>query len=216
MASVGQRLRTFAKNKYKTVRALAEALGKKEQALQLFLSDKRKPSGELLEQLRNLGCDIDWLLSGETTKSGWDLVENKPRIVASPVQDYVVSVPMFLTPVKAGRDGFIPEHADAYMQPAKYFNSNTKMIEVEGDSMEDIGIRDGSFIVMDEVMEARNGSIVVARIGTGWVVKRLEIIEGSYFLLSMNGSKKYERIKFNKDSDIDILGVVLMVSTLMK
>lgn len=197
-------------DKQKTKRIAAEMLEMSPQQLNNILKGKAPVGAAIRERLRKYGYFLQ-------EKSGWDLVENKPRIIPSPVKDYVVSVPMFLTsPVKAGTGGLIPELADAYMQPAKYFNEKTQMIRVDGDSMEDIGIKHGSYIVVDREREARNGSIVVVRIGTGWTVKLLEIEFGVYFLVSMNGSKKYERIKFDKGLDAEILGEVLMISTVLK
>lgn len=196
--------------RYKFKKNAAEALGMSIQRLSNYLHGVSNINADVRERLRAFGYY-------QEQKRGWDLVENKPRIIPSPVKDYVVSVPMFLTsPVKAGTGGLIPEHADAYMQPAKYFNERTQMIRVDGDSMEDVGIRDGSYIVVDPEREARNGSIVVVRIGTGWTVKQLEIEFGVYFLVSMNGAKKYERIKFDKELDAEILGEVLMISTVLK
>ncbi len=61
---VGERIRIFAKRKYNTLRALADAMGIKPQQLQQYVSGKREPGTKILRKLLNLGCDINWLLGG--------------------------------------------------------------------------------------------------------------------------------------------------------
>lgn len=80
--SIGERLRVFAKKKYGTVRALCDALEIKEQTLQPYLSNKSKPGHALQEKLRNLGADIEWLMTGrEPSAQSQSLPDNIEDII---------------------------------------------------------------------------------------------------------------------------------------
>jgi transcriptional regulator with XRE-family HTH domain len=61
---VGERIRIFAKRKYNTLKALADAMEMKPQQLQQYVSGRREPGTKILRKLLRLGCDINWLLGG--------------------------------------------------------------------------------------------------------------------------------------------------------
>ncbi len=61
---IGERIRIFAKRKYDTLKALADAMGIKPQQLQQYVSGRREPGTKILRKLLQLGCDINWLLGG--------------------------------------------------------------------------------------------------------------------------------------------------------
>ena len=73
MDSIGERLRHFAKTRYKTMTAFASAVGLKPASLTYYLNNQRVPGGEVLERFRQAGVSVDWLLSGEGE------MEAKPR-----------------------------------------------------------------------------------------------------------------------------------------
>ena len=61
---IGERIRLFAKRKFKTLKKLAEAMEISPQQLQQYISGKREPGSRILIKLLRLGCDINWLLGG--------------------------------------------------------------------------------------------------------------------------------------------------------
>ncbi len=61
---IGERIRIFAKRKYKTLKALAGAMKISPQQLQQYVSGRREPGTKILIKLLKLGCDINWLLGG--------------------------------------------------------------------------------------------------------------------------------------------------------
>lgn len=66
---VGKRLREFAKL-HGGVGKLAELLDMSIQALSgSYISGKNLPGAEVLARLMELGCDINWLLTGQTDKT---------------------------------------------------------------------------------------------------------------------------------------------------
>lgn len=61
--NIGEKIRIFAENKGFSLAELAELLGMKPQSLQVYVSGKSNPGSEILTKLKDLGCDINWLLS---------------------------------------------------------------------------------------------------------------------------------------------------------
>ena len=64
-STVGDRLRLFGKEKFKTMTTFAAALKMKPQALNVYLVGQSLPGNTLQAKLRKMGCDINWLITGE-------------------------------------------------------------------------------------------------------------------------------------------------------
>lgn len=62
---IGKRLKEFAKNKYGTVSAFAEACSMPQPQMSAYTSGAKSPSVDVLLRFLKAGCDINWLLSGE-------------------------------------------------------------------------------------------------------------------------------------------------------
>lgn len=61
--NIGEKLRFFAENYIGSVKKLAELLGMKPPSLYVYLNNESIPGGDILRKLKDLGCDINWLLS---------------------------------------------------------------------------------------------------------------------------------------------------------
>jgi transcriptional regulator with XRE-family HTH domain len=72
--TIGEKLRFFAENKFGSISKLAELLGMKPPSLYVYLNNESIPGGEILKKLKDLGCDINWLLS-EDDKSPPDTIQ---------------------------------------------------------------------------------------------------------------------------------------------
>lgn len=64
--TIGGRLRHFAEGKFGGISRLADALGISQPRLSHYVSDKRAIPPEVVQKLAQLGCDITWLMTGET------------------------------------------------------------------------------------------------------------------------------------------------------
>ena len=64
-STVGDRLRLFGKEKFKTMTTFAAALKMKPQALNVYLVGQSLPGNTMQAKLRKMGCDINWLITGE-------------------------------------------------------------------------------------------------------------------------------------------------------
>jgi len=86
----------------------------------------------------------------------------------------------------------------------------TFFLRVAGDSMEEAGIHDGDYLIVDRSRTPRSGSIVVAtlRNASYLCVKEFSNKNGRVELLSRHSAEKYPPITLNDESDAEIWGVV--------
>ncbi len=78
--------------------------------------------------------------------------------------------------VAAGSPILAQEHVDQtyHLEPTLFAQRPDYLLRVRGMSMRDAGIMDGDLLAVQSTREARNGQIVVARVGTDVTVKRFE------------------------------------------
>jgi len=115
---------------------------------------------------------------------GWRVPAGFP----SPAQDYV--------------EGRIDLNRDLVKHPLATF-----YIRVEGDSMEP-RIHEGALLIVDRMAEATEGSIVIVRIGTDFMVKKLHLEQdGQIWLLSEN--EAYPPIQITEGMDFEVWGRVM-------
>ena len=128
-------------------------------------------------------------LPGRSTRMSRPLVAWRvPAGFPSPADDYV--------------EGRIDLNRDLLRHPLATF-----YIRVVGDSMEP-KIHAGALVVVDRMAEAAEGSTVIARIGTEFMVKRLHTDEdGRVWLLSEN--EAYQPIRITEEMDFEVWGRVL-------
>jgi DNA polymerase V len=110
-----------------------------------------------------------------------------PAGFPSPAEDYV--------------EGRIDLNRDLVKHPLATF-----YIRVEGDSMEP-RIQTGALIIVDRMAETKDDDIIVARIGSDFLVKKLHIAkDGSLWLLSENPA--YQPIQITESMDFEVWGRV--------
>jgi len=90
--------------------------------------------------------------------------------------------------VAAGQPLLAQEYIEDYFTiPTSYMpNKDTFMLTVQGDSMVNIGIFDGDYVLVEEGNTASNGDIVVALVEDGATVKRFFKEDGYYRLQPEN------------------------------
>jgi DNA polymerase V len=122
-----------------------------------------------------------------------------------------VKLPLLMTTCPAG----FPSPADDYLDGAIDLNEKliahpaaTFLMRVSGSSMTDVGIFDGSLLVVDRALEAKDGSIVVAVVEGSLTVKRLKMIRGRPWLVP--ASKEFQPIEIT-DESFQVWGVVAFV-----
>jgi repressor LexA len=103
--------------------------------------------------------------------------------------------------VAAGSPILAQEHIEqTYTVEAGMFAKKPDfLLKVKGQSMKDVGIMDGDLLAVQKASEARNGQIVVARIGEEVTVKRFQKGRGHIELLPENPD--FEPIIVSPDAD---------------
>jgi repressor LexA len=84
------------------------------------------------------------------------------------------------------------------------------LLQVKGLSMKDEGILDGDWLVVHRTKEAKNGQIVVARIGNDVTVKRLKVRGHKAELIPSNPDFQTLHLDLHHDS-LDIEGIAVGV-----
>lgn len=109
--------------------------------------------------------------------------------------------------VAAGEPILAQEHIEEYCEiPPSFFKPEANfLLEVHGDSMIDVGIMDGDYIAVHKAETARNGEIVVARVGEEVTVKRYHKSRNQVTLFAEN--ENYAPIEVNlKEQEFAIEG----------
>jgi repressor LexA len=110
--------------------------------------------------------------------------------------------------VAAGAPILAQQHVEESLaiNPAFFHPSADYLLRVHGMSMKDVGILDGDLLAVHTTREARNGQIVVARIGDEVTVKRFKREGSKVWLIAEN--PEFAPIEVNlKDQDLVIEGL---------
>jgi DNA polymerase V len=107
-----------------------------------------------------------------------------------------------------------PSPADDYLEEGldlnEYFIRHpaaTFYVRVAGDSMRGAGIFDGDVVIVDRAVECTDGSIVVARLGDEFTLKRIAKKGNRVYLQAEN--ENYQPIEVTEESDCEIWGRVV-------
>ena len=99
----------------------------------------------------------------------------------------------------------VPVEAALFKPRADY------LLRVQGESMRDIGIRDGDLLAVHKQSTARNGQVVVARVGDEVTVKRFERRGDTVYLRPENADFEPIRVDLSRDAlSIEGLAVGLL------
>ena len=83
-------------------------------------------------------------------------------------------------------------------------------LKVRGDSMDKLGLKSGDIVAMQRTDDARNGNIVVARIGEDITLKRFrKTADDQIFLEPLSTNSAHEPIQVDPQADFGIVGVVV-------
>jgi repressor LexA len=110
-----------------------------------------------------------------------------PAALAAMIPPNLMSLPL-VGRVAAGSPILAQEHVEATysVDPAMFSSKPDFLLKVRGWSMRDAGICDGDFLAVKKVDSAKNGQIVVARIGEEVTVKRYRKTGSTIELLPEN------------------------------
>jgi len=109
-----------------------------------------------------------------------------------------------------------PSPAANYMEEALDLNeylikhpSATFFVRVAGEAMIEAGIHSGDILIVDRSLEPVENKVVIAVVNGQFIVRRVCIIRGKRCLAPENDN--YQSIELDKETDIEIWGVVTNV-----
>lgn len=185
---IGKRLRHFAESNFESLAEFGRSFGKDRTFFTPYFNGSSLLGGEMLKKLAELGCDIDWLLTGKRNTS---LIKEK-GVEYVAVDDALKSDKLLfeypiLADVPAGRSEINhhdwPEYIKIDIDPREHFA--LKIDEEYGISMAPY-IEPGDILFCSYTVKFKSGDIVVARYdGTKGAVKRI-FIDEQITLISFN------------------------------
>jgi DNA polymerase V len=137
--------------------------------------------------------------------------------IYKPTQETKISIPLFMSKVKAGFPSPAEEYIEAKLDLNSYLiqhPSSTYMVRIEGDSMIGAGIYSGDLAVVDRSLEPKNQDIVIAVVDQEITIKRLVKSKKSITLCAENPN--FQPISFSNEQELTIWGVVVHTVRSMK
>ena len=119
--------------------------------------------------------------------------------------------------VAAGSPLLAQEHVDTtyHVAPTLFARKPDYLLKVRGMSMRDAGIMDGDLLAVQSTREARNGQIIVARLGDDVTVKRLRRTANAIELLPENPDYPVIVVQPGEPFEIEGLAVGLIRNTML-
>ena len=119
--------------------------------------------------------------------------------------------------VAAGSPILAQEHVDQTytVEGSLFAHKPDYLLKVRGMSMRDAGIMDGDLLAVQATREARNGQIIVARLGDDVTVKRLRRTGNAIELLPENPDYPVIRVEPGEPFEIEGLAVGLIRNTML-
>jgi SOS regulatory protein LexA len=153
-------------------------------------------------------------LKSDTLRS---LNESRSRQFSLPLPGLAQLALPLVGRVAAGSPILAQEHIDqTYHVEAGLFASRPDyLLRVRGMSMRDAGILDGDLLAVQRAKEARNGQIVVARLGEEVTVKRFRRSRGSIELVAENPDYKTIVVEPGQDFELEGIAVGLIRNSLL-
>jgi repressor LexA len=126
---------------------------------------------------------------------------NRARQSNLPIPHFAQLTLPLIGRVAAGAPILAQEHIEQTytVEPGLFSKKPDYLLKVRGMSMKDIGILDGDLLAVQSAKEARNGQIVVARVGEEVTVKRFKRGPDGIQLLPENAD--FEPIVVNENSE---------------
>jgi repressor LexA len=102
--------------------------------------------------------------------------QQRMQQLALPVQSLMQLALPLVGRVAAGAPVLATEHVEQtfHVEPSLFSRTPDYLLRVKGMSMKDVGIMDGDLLAVASAKEAKNGQIVVARLGEEVTVKRFK------------------------------------------
>ena len=202
-------LKKYRKLKGLTQERLANLVGMSKTSVVLWESDKREPQNkELIKMAEIFNVPVDVLLDVIPTFSNTETYETSTDQIYRPI----------LGTVKAGYDMYCDQNILGYkaVEKQKAKGAETFWLRVAGDSMNAVGILDGSLVLVKKEPVC-NRQIAVVRINGDEATIKQVIFQGDNVILQPRSTNPAHEIKILPKKDFEngyaeIIGKVIDVS----
>jgi repressor LexA len=145
------------------------------------------------------------------------LNESRNKQFSLPLQSLAQLALPLVGRVAAGSPILAQEHIEQtyYFESSLFQRQPDYLLKVRGMSMRDVGIMDGDLLAVQQNKEARNGQIVVARLGDEVTVKRLRRTKNHIELLPENPDFETIIVQPGEPFEIEGLAVGLIRNTML-
>ena len=156
-------------------------------------------------------------LRGDTLRSINEIRESRNKQFSLPLQSLAQLVLPLVGRVAAGSPILAQEHIEQnYCFESSLFQKQPDyLLKVRGMSMRDAGIMDGDLLAVKQTREAKNGQIVVARLGDEVTVKRFRRTKNLVELLPENPDFNTIVVRTGEPFEIEGLAVGLIRTTVL-
>ena len=156
-------------------------------------------------------------LRSDTLRSINEVRESRTKQFSLPLQSLAQLLLPLVGRVAAGSPILAQEHIEkSYCFESSLFQKQPDyLLKVRGMSMRNVGIMDGDLLAVKQTKEAKNGQIVVARLGDEVTVKRFRQTRDFIELLPENPDFKTIVVKPGEPFEIEGLAVGLIRNTIL-
>ncbi|RYX98217.1 MAG: transcriptional repressor LexA [Comamonadaceae bacterium] len=153
-------------------------------------------------------------LRSDTLRS---LNETRAQQFSLPLQSLAQLVLPLVGRVAAGSPILAQEHVEQtfHLESSLFQKQPDYLLKVRGMSMRDVGIMDGDLLAVKQTRDARNGQIVVARLGDEVTVKRFRRTNDLIELLPENPDFKTIVVQPGEPFEVEGLAVGLIRNTIL-
>ena len=206
---VGDNIKKYRKIKKLTQIQLAEKLGVSNGLVGLWETNKRQPqSKELIKLSQLFEVPVDILLSDAPYFSNTETYEVNNEQILRPI----------LGTVKAGYNMYCEENIEGYkpVDKNKAAGAETFWLRVKGDSMNAVGILEGSLVLVKKVL-VENRQIAVVRINGDEATIKQVVFENDTVILQPRSTNPTHEVRILNKKDFEdgyaeIIGKVIDVS----
>lgn len=141
----GTRLKEFADQKFGSISAMSKAIGISQPNITRYVRGEVQPTKILFEKLLEVGCDLEWLLTG---------IPKNVNVVQNQREFPLVSM--------IGAGSITPFDDQPPIMIPFPFHGHGFVLKVQGDSMASL-ISEGDLVLVDLERRPKQGHIVAAR-----------------------------------------------------
>lgn len=196
------RLKFWIEKNFRNKSDFARKIGLNPVSLTPYLNGKSKLGGKFVTKLQEIGFDYEWYLTGKESKIEEVSQEEVSKFMTIPVSNYsaYANTGTIIADIQQ------EEEQEISLLNIMNIKGNVKAIRVNGNSMINEGIIDGSYIVYEATQNVPSGKLAIVKLNGLLMIKHLHFINNKFILRSAN--IEVADIKEQIDDKLEIIGLV--------